>query len=182
MNTNLHMLFAVYTLHSNVASIVRYYRTVLCSQNGLRCHVLYIVILASSCGAVLFCARASVVLHGTSCKRSRAAVYIDNTARQHAIITLIIKCTVNTTTVLLLQVATFSSNPKFGLDITDDAAEVFVSLAVPDARLTHGCDHWNTPLQQTPLSIDIVAEDQLMLPYDKRHIIASSDTKQASHL
>jgi hypothetical protein len=86
-----------------------------------------------------------------------------------------------TAAALLLQVATFSSNPKFGLDITDDTADVFVSLAVPDARLTHGCDHWNTPLQQTPLSIDIVAEDQLMHPYDTRHVIASSDIKQASH-
>jgi len=52
-------------------------------------------------------------------------------------------------------VKTFSSNPKFRLKLEEDAA-VFIGLSSPDSRLTHGVDYWRTPLQQMPMSFDVL--------------------------
>ena len=61
----------------------------------------------------------------------------------------------------------WASNPKYELNWEADNNpdvpdfEAYVSVSVPDARMTHGIDYWRTPLQQMPLSFDVVAGDQL---------------------
>jgi hypothetical protein len=85
------------------------------------------------------------------------------------------------------QVTTFPSNPKFRIVVPGpEPAEVFVGLGVEDARLTHGAEYWRTPLQQTPMSVDIVPEEGqagLMAPFRQRQVISGSvnGSKQAPY-
>lgn len=42
-----------------------------------------------------------------------------------------------------------------------EPARVFVSLSLPDARLTHGKDYYTVPLQETPLTFDLLTQRQM---------------------
>mmetsp|Transcript_106957 Transcript_106957/g.310542 ORF Transcript_106957/g.310542 Transcript_106957/m.310542 type:complete len:916 (-) Transcript_106957:9121-11868(-) len=89
------------------------------------------------------------------------------------------------------QMQSWACNPKYELkweadnnpDIPD--FECYVSVSVPDARMTHGIDYWRTPLQQMPLSFDVVAADQLDVEWKKhcsRSIMYGSYDKELEQI
>eukprot|EP00968_Pinguiococcus_pyrenoidosus_P025577 scaffold6348_cov259-Pinguiococcus_pyrenoidosus.AAC.7 len=77
------------------------------------------------------------------------------------------------------KMKTWSANPKYRLEL-GQASEVFISVRVSDARLTHGQEYYKTPLQQMPLSVDIVNENLLLTDAGMRELIPRSENPEGS--
>jgi hypothetical protein len=73
--------------------------------------------------------------------------------------------------------ATFCNNPKYSLQLTEEA-EVFISLAVPDARIVATAVAGASGVTVAPpmaMSIDIVMEEALLVEAKHRTLILGTE-------